>query len=227
MTKVFEMSVLEQIELAVQSHYRFDDTIYEALAVMIFNAKTYTSVTRTDGPSWKPTYTRVTVDRAAVIEALDYLARDVERAKTALTVAPVGDRAKTPAVPSKSSRAADPLAERAMVYASRHLAEELLHRLSDIDEARDEADRAYRVRQVSATVRDLLDIAARVERFVVADCLRVAAIGHRHAAFLDQALALVAEAETARGSEAAVTKGRKKGRPALKSANALVAGGAE
>jgi len=223
MTKVFDMSVLEQIELAVQSHYRFDDTIYQALAVMIFNAKTYTSVTQIDGQAQTP----VTVGRAAVLEALDYLARDVERAKAALTAAPVGDRTKAPAVPSKPSRATDPLAERAMVYAERHLAEELLHRLSDIDEARNEADRAYRVRQVTATVRDLLDIATRIERFVVADCLRVAAIGHRHAAFLDQALALVAKAKTADRSKAAVTKGRKKGRPALKSANALVGRAAE
>jgi len=221
MTKVFDMSVLEQIELAVQSHYRFDDTIYQALAVMIFNGRTYTSVTRTDGPA----HTRVTVDRAAVIEALDYLARDVERAKAALTAASVGDQ--VPAVPSKSSRVTDPLAERAMVYATRHLAEELLHRLSDVDFFQDEAGRDDRAERVTATVRDLLDIAARVERFVVADCLRVAAIGHRHAAFLDQALALVAEAETAGRGEAAVTKGRKKGWPARQSAaNALVAGGA-
>jgi len=226
MTKVFDMSVLEQIELAVQSHYRFDDTIYQALAVMIFNAKTYTSVTRTDGPSWKPTYTRVTVDRAAVIEALDYLARDVERAKTALTVAPVGDRAKTPAVPSKSSRAADPLAERAMVYATRHLAEELLYRLSHVETSLNEADRDYWARLVTATVRDLLDIAALIERFVVADCLRVAAIGHSRAAFLDQALAFVTEAEMAGRNETA-PKGRKKGRPAMKTANALVGRAAE
>jgi len=226
MTKVFEMSVLEQIELAVQSYYRFDDTIYQALAVMIFNGRRYTSVTRTDGPSWNPTYARVTVDRAAVLEALDYLARDVERAKTALTAGPVGDRPQAPAVPSKSSRAADPLAERAMVYATRHLAEELLYRLSHVETSLNEADRDYWARLVTATVRDLLDIAALIERFVVADCLRVAAIGHRHAAFLDQALALVTKAETAECTEAAVTKGRKKGRPALKSANALVAGGA-
>ncbi|CCG42454.1 hypothetical protein [Magnetospirillum molischianum] len=210
MTKVFEMSVLEQIELAVQSHYRFDDTIYEALAVMIFNGRRYTTVTKTDGPA----HTRVAVDRTAVLEALDYLARDVERAKAALTVGPVGERPQAPAVPSKPSRAADPLTERAMVYATRHLAEELLHRLSDVDFFQDEAGRDYRAERVTETVRDLLDIAARIERFVVADCLRVAAIGHRHASFLDQALALVAEAETAERNEAAVTKRRKKGRPA-------------
>ncbi|EPY00959.1 hypothetical protein, partial [Magnetospirillum fulvum] len=219
------------IEQGVQSHYRFDDTIYQALAVMIFNGRTYTSVTRTDGPSWNPTYTRVTVDRAAVLEALDYLARDVERAKAALTADPVGERVRTraqaPAVPSKSSRAADPLTERAMVYATRHLAEELLHRLSDVEFFQDEAGRDNRAARVTETVRDLLDIAARIERFVVADCLRVAAIGHRHAAFLDQALALVAEAETAECNEAAVTKGRKKGQSALKSANALVGRAAE
>ncbi|EPY00207.1 hypothetical protein, partial [Magnetospirillum fulvum] len=216
------------IELAVQSHYRFDDTIYQALAVMIFNGRTYTSVTRTDGPAWNPTYTRVTVDRAAVLEALDYLARDVERAKAALTAGPVGDRAQAPAVPSKPSCAADPLAERAMVYATRHLAEELLHRLSDVEFYQDEAGRDNRAERVTETVRDLLDIAARIERFVVADCLRVAAIGHRHAAFLDQALALVTEAETAERNEAAVTKGRKKGRPARHSpAKALLRRAAE
>lgn len=82
----------------------------------------------------------------------------------------------------------DELTERALIYAERYLAAQFLSLLWMAETPLDEADKAYLTQRVTATARDIFDIAARIDRFSVADCLRVESIGHPHAAYLNQAL---------------------------------------